>query len=29
MFLKTMKLLGLSLDDLKTYAGKYNGASVN
>ena len=28
-FLRTMKLLGLSLDDLKTYAGKYNGASVN
>lgn len=29
MFLKTMKLLGLSLDDLKAYAGKYNGANVN
>lgn len=29
MFLRTMKLLGLSLDDLKAYAGKYNGASIN
>ncbi|MBC5994828.1 GntR family transcriptional regulator [Pontibacter cellulosilyticus] len=28
-FLRTMKLLGLSLDDLKLYAGKYNAASVN
>ncbi len=28
-FLRTMKLLGLSLDELKVYAGKYNGASVN
>jgi GntR family transcriptional regulator len=29
MFLKTMKLLGLSLDDLKTYAARYSGPSVN
>ncbi|WP_299825917.1 GntR family transcriptional regulator [uncultured Pontibacter sp.] len=28
-FLKTMKLLGLSLEDLKKYEGKYNGASIN
>lgn len=29
MFLKTMKLLGLSLDDLKTYATRYSGPSMN
>ena len=29
VFLKTMKLLGLSLEDLKKYEGKYNGASIN
>ncbi|ARS37257.1 GntR family transcriptional regulator [Pontibacter actiniarum] len=28
-FLRTMKLLGLSLDDLKAYAARYAGASVN
>jgi GntR family transcriptional regulator len=29
VFLKTMRLLGLSLEDLKRYEGKYNGASIN
>ncbi|MEJ8803650.1 GntR family transcriptional regulator [Pontibacter sp. H249] len=29
VFLKTMRLLGLSLEDLKKYEGKYNGASIN
>ncbi|RDV11047.1 GntR family transcriptional regulator [Pontibacter diazotrophicus] len=29
VFLKNMQLLGLSLDDLKVYAARYNGASVN
>lgn len=29
VFLKTMRLLGLSLDDLKTYAAKYTSPSVN
>ncbi|RIJ36623.1 GntR family transcriptional regulator [Pontibacter oryzae] len=29
VFLKTMKLLGLSLEDLKAYAAKYEGPSIN
>lgn len=29
VFLRTMKLLGLSLEDLKAYAAKYEGASIN
>ncbi|WP_439880550.1 GntR family transcriptional regulator [Pontibacter sp. MBLB2868] len=29
VFLRTMKLLGLSLEDLKTYADKYTRPSVN
>ncbi|MDX5421461.1 MAG: GntR family transcriptional regulator [Hymenobacteraceae bacterium] len=28
-FLRTMKLLGLTLDDLKGYAARHTGASVN
>ncbi|GAB3536369.1 GntR family transcriptional regulator [Pontibacter brevis] len=29
VFLKNMQLLGLSLDDLKGYAARYTGASIN
>lgn len=29
VFLRTMKLLGFSLEDLKAYAAKYEGASIN